>query len=130
MVRVDGFMIWVEDVAAPLAFYERAFDLTATQVDLDNGFALVRAGGVDLQFADEGGDERTAVVVRPNRAAPVAPPCQLAVVADDVEATYEQALGVRAEPVVPLTAKSRGQRVGYVRHLNGFLVERASPASW
>lgn len=130
MASLNGFMIWVEDVAASVAFYKQAFELTATQVDLENGFALIAAGGVDLQFADERAAGRTGVAFRPNRPTSEAAACQLALVADDVEAAYEKAVAAGADPVVPVTAMPWGQRVGYLRDLNGFLVEMASPASW
>lgn len=130
MARLEGFMIWVADVEATARFYEEAFDLAPTQLDTEHGFALIDAGGVHLQFADERAAAGTGVSVRLNRAGEQAPGAQLALVADDVEAAFERAVAAGAEPVVAVVAKPWGQRVGYVRDLDGFLVELASPAAW
>lgn len=130
MAKLEGIMIWVADVEATARFYQEAFDLTPSQLDTENGFALIDAGGVDLQFADERAAARTGVDVGLNRSEGQAPGAQLALVDDDVEAAFDRAVAAGAQAVAPVTTKPWGQRVGYVRDLNGFLVELASPSSW
>lgn len=44
MARRDGGMVGVEDVRTTVTSYAQAFDLTAPQVDLDHGSALVQWG--------------------------------------------------------------------------------------
>jgi uncharacterized glyoxalase superfamily protein PhnB len=55
-----------------------------------------------------------------------APPFELGLVTDDVETSFRQALASGAAEVKPPETKPWGQVVGYVRDLNGFLVEICS----
>jgi lactoylglutathione lyase len=52
---------------------------------------------------------------------------ELGLVTDDVQAAYEQALAAGATPLQAPARKPWGQIVGYVRDLNGVLVELCSP---
>jgi lactoylglutathione lyase len=52
-----------------------------------------------------------------------APPIELGIVTQAVEALYQRAIQAGAIPVKEPEQKPWGQIVGYVRDLNGFLVE-------
>jgi uncharacterized glyoxalase superfamily protein PhnB len=129
-VKLDGIMIWVRDVPATVAFYQAAFGLELQMMNDDKQYAQLTTGETTLSFADETAAKGTGVTVRPNRLDADAPAVQLAFVADDVEAAYQQAVAAGATAEVPLTTKPWGQTLGYVRDINGFLVELSSPAAW
>mgnify|MGYP006290856709 CR=1 FL=1 len=52
---------------------------------------------------------------------------ELAFVTDDVESAYQKAVSAGAIPVKEATQKPWGQVVGYVRAIDGSLVELCSP---
>ena len=56
-----------------------------------------------------------------------APAVEVALVTDDVQAAFATAVNLGAVPVAEPKKKPWGQTVGYVRDLNGFLVEICSP---
>ena len=57
----------------------------------------------------------------------VPPGMEIALVTDDVAAAFEKAVAAGALPLMPPKEKPWGQVVGYVRDLNGALVELCSP---
>ncbi len=127
-MRLDGVMIWVRDVPATVAFYEKAFGLAVQMMDDSKQFAMMDTGETTLQFADERAAAATGVLVRPNRVDDTAAAAQLALVTEDVEVAYDRAVAAGAIAEVPLVHKPWGQTVGYLRDLNGYLVELASPS--
>lgn len=129
-IKLDGVMVWVADVPATVAFYQAAFGLEVQMLDEDNRFAMMSTGETTLQFASEAAAADTGVSPRPNRPDQPAAGWQLAFVADDVEAAYRQAVEAGAAPEVPIETKPWGQTLGYVRDLNGCLVELSSPSAW
>ena len=69
------------------------------------------------------------ISIRPNRKAEVAAGFEIAFVTDDPEAAYRKALAAGAGAVKPPALKPWGQTVGYVRDLNGCLIELCSPVA-
>jgi uncharacterized glyoxalase superfamily protein PhnB len=126
-----GYTIaYVDDVAATLGFYERAFGLTRGMLTEDNTYGELETGGTRLAFAARA----FVATIIPIEVAPAglqnaAPPVELGFVTDDVEAAYTQAVDAGASAVSPPRAKPWGQIVSYVRDINGFLVEICSPIS-
>lgn len=129
-MKLDGVMIWVQDVPATAAFYEKAFGLTVQMMDDSKQFVMMDTGETTLQFADERAAVTTGVSVRANRPHEQAAASQLAFVADDVHAAYDKAVAAGAVAEVAPVQKPWGQTLGYLRDLNGCLVELSSPAAW
>lgn len=126
-----GYVIlYVQDVSASLAFYEKAFGLARRFFHDDDGKAYgeLETGAARLAFASlplveahlHGG-----VSV----AAPDKPPLgfEIALVTSDVEQLYARAVKEGAASVSAPEVKPWGQTVAYVRDENGFLVELCSP---
>jgi uncharacterized glyoxalase superfamily protein PhnB len=94
-------ILYVADVPATVSFYERAFGLARRFVHESNLYAEMETGSTTLAFAGD-----------PNDA-------------------YLAAISAGASAVKPPVEKPWGQTVGYVRDLNGCLVEICSPiAPW
>lgn len=129
-MKLDGVMIWVQDVPATVAFYQRAFGLSVQMVAEHGRFAMMDTGATVLQFASEDAAVETGVSVRPNRPDEPAAASQLAFVAEDVHAAYAAAVAAGAVAEVEPVLKPWGQTLGYLRDLNGCLVELSSPAAW
>lgn len=126
-----GWVIhYVPDVAATLAFYEKAFGLKRGMLTPDAEFGTLVTGETTLAFCNEdfarhGG----SIAFAPVRADKPAPAFEIALVTDDVEMAYAHAIASGAVPVEPPTRKPWGQVVSYMRDCNGFLVEICSPIS-
>ena len=122
-----GYVIlYVNDVSATLAFYEKAFGLTRRFFHDDNGKAYgeLETGAARLAFASlalaEEHLKQEIVSASPNK-----PPLgfEIALLTSNVPELYERAVKTGAASVSEPTTKPWGQTVAYVRDLNGFLVE-------
>ncbi len=118
-------IVYVEDVARSVAFYERAFGLTKRFVHDSGAYAEMETGGTRLAFADEK-TTPTHGGFTLNRAASPAAGIELAFVAADVAAAYQRAVDAGATSVAEPAEKPWGQVVSYVRDLDGVLVELCS----
>lgn len=125
-----GYAIsYVPDVKATVAFYEKAFGLTAGFADDEGQFAELETGGTAIAFAQEDMVRDMGVDFTPLR--PEHPPAgvEIALVTDDVAAALDRALRAGATVVRHPERKPWGQTVAYVRDLNGMLVELCTPVS-
>jgi len=122
-------IIYVEDVLATIAFYEKAFGLSRSFVHESNLYAELATGETTLAFAGESMAEANGISIRPNNLSSQAAGFEIAFVTEDPETGYATAVSAGAEPVKKPETKPWGQVVGYVRDINGCLVEIASPMS-
>lgn len=121
---------YVDDVPATLAFYERAFGLTRGYVANPPAYGELDTGATRLAFVSH----RQAETLidggyRPTNIAEQPPGFEIALVTDDVDAAYAHALTAGAIAVAAPDDKPWGQRIAYVRDLNGVLVELCTSAS-
>jgi lactoylglutathione lyase len=126
-MKLGYTIIYVADVVATVDFYERAFGLERRFVHDSNMYAEMRTGETLLAFAAEPMAEMNGLAIRPNRGADVAAGFEIALVTADPNEAYENAVAEGAAAVAAPAPKPWGQLVGYVRDLNGCLVEICSP---
>jgi len=119
-------ILYVEDVAASLSFYEEAFGLVRRFFHDDGGKAYgeLETGATRLAFAS------LALATEHLGRAPVTPDpagaplaFEIALVTDDVDALYKRATAAGAATVSAPAVKPWGQTVAYVRDRAGYLVE-------
>jgi lactoylglutathione lyase len=128
MVKFGYTILYVSDVAKAIAFYEAAFGLQRKFVTPENDYGELLTGETTLAFA-------ALSLAQSNlrdgflQSQPSAPPfgIELGLVTEDVPGTMAQALGHGATLVEEAKQKSWGQTVGYLRDLDGFLLEICSP---
>jgi catechol 2,3-dioxygenase-like lactoylglutathione lyase family enzyme len=125
-MRLGYVVIYVPDVPATVEFYERAFGLVRRFLHASGQYAEMETGATALAFAEEALVLETCRGFRANRPAEQPAGAEIAFVADDVKAAYEQALAAGAVGFVAPHEKPWGQTVAYVRDLHGFLVELCS----
>lgn len=121
-------ILYVQDVAQSVSFYEQAFGLTRRFVHESGTYAEMETGATTLAFAQ-------ADFMRGNLPAgfqpndPGRPPAglEIAFTTPDVPAAYVRAVTAGAAEVARPALKPWGQQVGYVRDRDGVLVEIASP---
>jgi lactoylglutathione lyase len=129
-MRFGYTILYVEDVARAIEFYERAFGITRRFVTDDATYGEMETGDTTLSFARHtfvggfipGGYRRND---------PAEPPAgvEIGFVTDDVFAAWNAALAAGAIVVSPPETKPWGQTVAYVRDLDGMLVEICTPVA-
>ena len=126
-MRLGYFILYVPDVVQAVAFYEAAFGLSRRFVHESGAYAEMETGGTALAFVSEGLADSHGFEYRRTRPDDEPPGVEVAFVTDDVDAAYRRAGGAGATPVKTPEVKPWGQQVGYVRDLNGYLIEICSP---
>jgi lactoylglutathione lyase len=121
-------ILYVDSVGETVSFYEKAFGLERGMVTATLEYAEMKTGATKLAFAANS-FVKTLTTVPFEAASPAkpAPPLELGLVSEDVEAAFATAVSAGAFPVKKPERKPWGQLVGYVRDNNGFLVEICSP---
>ena len=126
-----GYVIlYVNDVAASLAFYEKAFGLTRRFFHDDNGNAYgeLETGATRLAFASIAlANEhlnQPVVATAPDKA-PLG--VEIALTTPDVPALFQHAVKTGATAMSEPATRPWGQTVAYVRNNSGFLVELCTP---
>jgi len=123
-------ILYVEDVAATLAFYEEAFGLSRRFFQEEGGMAYgeLETGATRLAFAN------LAIAAQSLGRAPILPDpagpplgFEIALTIGDVPALHARALAAGAANVSDPTTKPWGQTVAYVRDKAGFLIELCTP---
>jgi len=119
-------IVYVDDPAEAVAFYERAFGLRTDFVAPT--YAQMDTGATKLGFAAYSlGEKNFAGGVRPAEQEGRPHNVELALIHEDVEAAYAQALDAGCTSLAPPEDKPQGQRVAYVRDPFGTLIEIATP---
>ena len=123
-------LLYVNDVAASLAFYEKAFGLARRFFHDDNGKAYgeletgaIRLAFVSLALAQEH-LKQEIVAAAPDKA-PLG--VEIALTTPDVPALFKRAVQAGAVTVSEPATKPWGQTVAYLRDNSGHLVELCTP---
>jgi uncharacterized glyoxalase superfamily protein PhnB len=124
--------IFVSDVAATVSFYERAFGLNLRYLHPSGGYAEMDTGATLLCFVGESFIDGAKLLgdrsFHANSRLAAASGAQIAFVSHNLSADWNRALQGGAEVVCAPEAKPRGQTVGYLSDLNGFIVEICTPS--
>lgn len=126
-MRLGYTLLYVTDVAATLAFYETAFGMARRFLHDSGLYAEMDTGQTTLAFAATDMAQANGLTIRLPDAGQAAPPFALCLLSDAPEQDYARAVAAGATAIAPVTTKPWGQHVGYVRELNGVLVEICSP---
>jgi lactoylglutathione lyase len=123
MIKYGYTILYVENVEATLAFYVKAFGFTQKFITPEKDYGELETGGTTLAFASYSVAEYNGIAIerRDSKARPS--PFEITFVADDIESAWKQAVEAGAEIVKEPAQKPWGQTVGYLRDINGFLVE-------
>ena len=128
-VSLGYVILYVEDVAASLAFYENAFGLSRRFFQDDNGKAYGElTGAARLAFASlklVNSHAKQEVIAASLDKAPLG--FEIALVTTDVPSLYSRALKAGATAVSEPATKPWGQTVAFLRDNAGHLVEICTP---
>lgn len=128
-MKLGYTILYVEDVKKTLEFYKKAFGLkekffhdSGMYAELETGATVLSFASYEMALANEIGFDK-------NKRQKTMNDMEIAFVSSKVEEDFEKALSQGAVLVKKPTQKPWGQVVGYVRDLNGFLIEICSPVS-
>ena len=128
-MQLGYIIIYVPNVEATMAFYKKAFCLEFGFLDESKKYGELCTGETKLAFVAEELSKANGVSFLPNRKENIAAGFEIALTTKEIEKAYLRAIEAGATPVKEPEAKPWGQKVAYVRDLNGVLVEICTPMS-
>lgn len=123
MITYGYTILYVENVEATLAFYVQAFGFVQKFITPEKDYGELDTGGTTLAFASYTIAEYNGITIEKRNPEALPAPFEITFVTDDIERAWKQAVEAGAEVVKEPTQKPWGQTVGYLRDMNGFLVE-------
>jgi lactoylglutathione lyase len=130
MLQFAYTIFYVQDVIKTIEFYEKAFGFKRTFVADTAEFGQLDTGGTALSFSTIElitGEIPGGFIASDIRKQPLG--VEVAFATGNVEQAYNTAIDAGAVEVTRPAVKPWGQTVGYVRDINGFLIEICTPVS-
>ncbi len=127
-MKLGYTILYVPNVEQALAFYEKAFGFKRKYLHESGQYGELETGATTLSFTGyELMTGMNEITFTKNSKDTSPPAIELAFVTDNVEKDFEKAVSNGATVLKKPVKKPWGQLVGYVRDLNGFIVEICSP---
>ena len=130
MIKYGYTIIYVEDVEKTIAFYEAAFGFERKFLTPEKDYGELISGETTLAFASlELGDSNFEKGFTPQRTDTSPIGIELAFVTETIEEDFQKAIKAGATEYEMIKSKPWGQKVGYLRDINGVLLELCTPMS-
>ena len=123
MITYSYTILYVNNVEKTIDFYIKAFGFTQKIITPEKDYAELETGGTTLAFAAYSVAEYNGIAISKSDGYTPSPAFEITFVTDDIDTAFKQAIEAGAIVVKEPTSKPWGQIVGYVRDINGFLVE-------
>lgn len=123
MMTYGYTILYVENVEATLAFYVKAFGFTQKFITPEKDYAELTTGDTTLAFASYSVAEFNGIAIERRDSKALPSPFEITLVVGDIESAWKQAVEAGSVVVKKPAQKPWGQTVGYLRDINGFLVE-------
>lgn len=123
MITYGYTILYVEDVEKTIAFYDKAFGLTQKFITPEKDYGELATGQTTLAFASYKLAEYNGISISRNATTSF----EIALVTDVITSTWERALAAGATIEAEPKKKPWGQEVGYLRDINGYLIEVCTP---
>ena len=121
-------IIYVEDVKKTLEFYQKAFGFEQKFITPENDYGELITGNTTLAFGSkELGESNFAHGYIPSDSSEKPLGVELAFVTENIAIDFNRAIEMGATELVPISEKPWGQKVGYLKDINGFLIEICTP---
>ena len=128
MAKFSYTILYVNNVAQTVAFYEQAFGLKQRFIHESGQYAEMETDTTTLAFAaNDLAKSNLPQGFQENSRSNLPGGVEVGLVTEDVLTVFNNAVQVGAEVVVEPKVKPWGQTVGYVRDLDGILVSINSP---
>ncbi|XP_045826583.1 uncharacterized protein Mb0911c [Trifolium pratense] len=121
-------VVYVKDVAESVDFYAKAFGYSVRRLDESHRWGELESGHTTIAFTpihQHETDDLTGVV-HANKSKQERPPLEVCFVYPDVDAAYKRAVENGAVAVSEPEMKEWGQKVGYVRDIDGIVIRMGS----
>ncbi|XP_047333492.1 uncharacterized protein LOC124937021 [Impatiens glandulifera] len=121
-------VVYVKDVAKSVTFYANAFGYAVRRLDDNNKWGELESGQTTIAFTpihQRETDDRTGEVQLPHSQRE-RNPVEVCFDYPDVDLAYKRAVDNGALPVSAPEEKPWGQKVGYVRDIDGIVVRMGS----
>jgi uncharacterized glyoxalase superfamily protein PhnB len=128
MLKYGYTILYVANVVETLNFYQKAFGLNQKFTTPEKDYGELDTGSTTLAFADYSIAEYNGVEIAKSDKSIPAPAFELTFVTEDIEKDFKVAVEAGAEVVKQPAQKPWGQTIGYLKDLNGFLIEICTPA--
>jgi len=123
-------ILYVDNVTATIEFYENAFGFQRKFITPEKDYGELISGETTISFASielgksnlKKGFDKITLAEKPSG-------IELAFTSENIEKEYQQAVNAGAIVYETITEKPWGQKVGYLRDNNGFLIEICTPIS-
>ncbi len=121
-------ILYVQDVEETIAFYERAFGFQKKFLTPENDYGELISGETTIAFAShELGNSNFKKGFIPSQIDQKPFGIEMAFTTEQIDEDFEKAIKAGAIVESPLIQKPWGQKVGYLRDINGFLIEICTP---
>lgn len=121
-------ILYVDDVAKTIDFYQNAFGFNQKFLTPEKDYGEVISGATTLAFANiELGNSNFKEGFRQSNIKEKPFGIELAFTTQNVEGIMGNALKNGATQLAETVTKPWGQKVGYVRDINGFIIEICTP---
>jgi len=124
-----GYTIfYVEDVEKTIQFYEKAFSFQRKFVTPENDYGELLSGETTISFASiELGNSNFKKGFEKISVSKIPIGMEMAFVTEDIENDFQKAIDAGAVEFEKIVEKPWGQKVGYLRDINGILIEICTP---
>lgn len=121
-------ILYVENVLKTIKFYEKAFGFQKKFITPEKDYGELISGETTISFASfelgnlnfKNGFQQSTLSNKPFG-------IELAFTTENIEIDFEKAKKAGAIEVEKITTKPWGQKVGYVKDNNGFIIEICTP---
>lgn len=121
-------IIYVEDVKLTIDFYERAFGFVKKFLTPEGDYGELISGETTIAFASiDLGKSNFKKGFEKISASNQAIGVEMAFISEDIESDFSKAIDAGAQVFEPIAQKPWGQKVGYLRDINGLLIEICTP---
>ncbi|WP_299107975.1 VOC family protein [uncultured Winogradskyella sp.] len=121
-------ILYVEDVEKTISFYENAFGFQKKFISPESDYGELISGETTIAFASnvlgdsnfKNGFKKLSINEKSNG-------IEMAFTSENIEEDFNKAINVGAVKYESIKEKPWGQKVGYLRDINGFLIEICTP---
>lgn len=121
-------ILYVENVENTIAFYENAFGFQKKFMTPEADYGELISGGTTIAFAPYGlGKSNFKKGYKVSSLNEKSFGIELVFTTESIETDFKRAIDIGAIEYEPILEKPWGQKVGYLRDINGFLIEVCTP---
>ncbi|EPR66425.1 Lactoylglutathione lyase [Cyclobacterium qasimii M12-11B] len=118
----------MDNVKETIAFYEKAFGFHKKFVTPENDYGELLSGETTISFASIAlGNSNFSKGYNPMVKSDKPAGMEMAFVSENIEEDFKRALDAGATEFEAIKEKPWGQKVGYLRDINGILIEICTP---